>query len=95
MSIINYAVYHQAKKRTILPWKITSVSPPSTTFGSFFLSEVRPLLCQEAQCLLSEIYVGKGKDILDSVSSELVIAEVVPLFGPFVKFAVGEMEEVG
>ena len=29
MSIINYAVYHQAKKRTILPWKITSVSPPS------------------------------------------------------------------
>ena len=36
------------------------------------------------------MYVGKGKDALDLVDSELVILEVTSLFGPFVKYAVDQ-----
>ena len=31
-------------------------------------------------------YVGRGKDNLDAVDSDLVVVQVVTLFGPFVKY---------
>ena len=41
--------------------------------------------------LLNEVYayIGNAKDSLDSVDFELIIDEVVLVFGHFVKFAVG------
>lgn len=45
-------------------------------FRPFFLFEVRPLLVGP-RCDLSEVYVGRSKDLLDRVNSDLVIAEVV------------------
>ena len=42
--------------------------------------------------LLSEVYIGKVKESLDHVDPDLIIEEVVPVFGPFVKFAVEEKE---
>ena len=44
------------------------------------------------ECLLSEVYIGKVKESLDHVDPDLIIEEVVPVFGPFVKFAVEEKE---
>ena len=35
---------------------------------------------------ISKTYVGKAKDRLDLVDSDLVIADVTTLFGPYTKF---------
>lgn len=86
MSIINYCVYCTTKKSLILPWKITPVHPPSLTYSAFFHSDVAKQCPQES--MLSNVYVGKSKDALDLVDGSLVVLEVGPLFGQFVKFAV-------
>ena len=36
------------------------------------------------------MFVGKAKDSLDLVNSDLVILEVTPIFGPFVKYTVDQ-----
>ena len=38
-------------------------------------------------------YIGKGKDCLDVVDSDLGVSEVITVFGPFVKYLVENMEE--
>lgn len=98
MGVIDYTVYCQTRRRTILPWKITSVGHPSCTFKEFFASVVKPACSASTssadppQIVLKEVYVGKSKDSLDSVDAHLVINEVVPVFGYFVKFTVGHNE---
>ena len=44
------------------------------------------------QIILNEVYIGRAKDSLDLVDFDLIIEEVVPAFGRFVKFAVGHKE---
>ena len=91
MSIINYSVYCNSKRRSILPWQISSINPPSLTFRNFFLAEVRPR-CED-NCEISDVFVGKSKDSLDRVNIELVIADVISIFGPFVKYTVGQVHD--
>ncbi len=79
MSIINFTVFCNTTKQTLLPWKITSVHPQSQTFKAFYESTKFPrtTLCQS--------YVGKSKDCLDLVDPSLIILEVASVFGSFVK----------
>lgn len=86
MGIIDYAVYCQTKRRNLLPWKITSVDHPSCTFKEFFETIVKPACTASTstanppEIVLNEMYVGKGKDSLDSVDCDLIIDVVVPVF---------------
>ena len=50
----------------------------------FFNNSVAPKF-QEGNKDLVASHVGRGKDSLDAVDSDIGVAEVVPLFGPFVK----------
>lgn len=89
--MINYCVYCNCKKRSVLLWKICSVNPPSSTLRSFFVSEIKPHCEDNSE--ISDVFVGKTKDSLDRVNSELVITEVIAVFGPFVKFTVAQADE--
>ena len=80
--------------------KFTSVGHPSCTFTEFFETIIKPASTASTssadppQIVLNEVYIGKEKDSLDSVDFELIIDEVVTVFGHFVKFAVGHKEYV-
>ena len=101
MTIISYTVYSQSLRRTIVPWRISPVHPPSTTFRGFFTADIKPQLTQLPCDQLGEqrvpqlikAYIGKSKDLVDDVDIDLVIADVAPLFGPFVKYEVGQADE--
>ena len=75
--------------------------PPSTTFRGFFTADIKPQLTQLPCDQLGEqrvpqlikAYIGKSKDLVDDVDIDLVIADVAPLFGPFVKYEVGQVSD--
>lgn len=98
MGVIDYAVYCQTKRRNILPWIITSVGNPSCTFRKLFETVIKPACTASTssadtpQIVLNEVFIGKAKDSLDSVDIDLIIDEVVPVFGHFMKLAVGHNE---
>ena len=76
-----------------MPWKITTIHPPSCTFKEFFDSSLQEV-CTKHNCELSGVYVGKEKDLLDAVDSHLVMLEVVSYFGRFVKYGVETQNQV-
>ena len=41
---------------------------------------------------IQEVFVGKTKDSLDVVDSELIIGSIAQVFGPYVKFIVVEAD---
>ena len=92
MTLLNYTVYCKSSKRTILPWRIVRVHPPSHTYSSFFEVEVKASC--PANCELSQVHVGRSKDGLDLVDSSLTIADVTNVFGSFVKFSVDAASEL-
>jgi len=91
MTLLNYMVYCRSSKKTLLPWQIVSVHPPSHTYLSFFESEVKPK-CPDG-CQMSEVHVGKAKEALDHVDPSLTIADVTSVFGNFVKFTTETPEQ--
>ena len=78
MALLNFTVCESNK--TVIPWRIKVADPPNLTFSQFF----RDL--EVVDLKLSLTYVGKAKDRLDLVDSDLVIADVTTLFGPYTKF---------
>ena len=81
MSLINFTIYCNFSN-------CRGRSSTVNDFQEYFHQEL------SATCLdggsLSQVYIGKGKDALDLVDSQLVILEVTPLFGPFIKYAVDQ-----
>ena len=75
----------------ILPWKISAVNSPLCTFKDSFESEIKPQ-CND-DCVLSQVFTGKTKDTLDIVDANLIIAQVIPMFGPFVKYTIDQDQE--
>ena len=65
------------------------MNPPNSTFRNFFCSEVL-LNCD--RCTIQEVFVGKIKDSLDVVDSELIIGNIAQVFGPYVNFIVVEAD---
>ena len=85
MSILNYTVYCQTTRKTLLPWRIASLTPPDDTFRCFFNNSVAPKF-QEGNKDLVATHVGVWMQLI-------VIAEGVPLFGPFMKYTVKSIDE--
>ena len=75
--------------------------PSSTSYPSFFIADVKPQLDQHRQTFgrqlaevdVTKVYVGKSKDLLDVIDIDLVIADVAPLFGHFVKYEVRQTDD--
>ena len=89
---LNYTVYSQTTRKTLLSWRIASLTPPDATFLCFFNNSVAPKF-QEGNKDLVATHVGRGKDSLDAVDSDIGVAEVVSLFGSFVKYTVKSIDE--
>ena len=92
MTLLNYSVYCSSSKMTLLPWQIVSVHPPSHSYQSFFESEVKCKCPASDSCRMSQVHVGKAKEMLDQVDPSLTITDVSSVFGNFVRFTV-ETEE--
>ena len=89
MGIVNYTVCCLSRRRTVIPWTISAVDPPSSTFRSFFAAQVQP----HAQCVdstFSQAFTGKSKDSLDAVDPDLVINDVMQVFGPYLKYTIDQ-----
>ena len=80
MALINYLVYCTSGK-TLVPWRICSVDPPSLSFRQFYCQKV----LDNSRELVGS-FVGRSKEQADEVDSDLIISEVCSVFGHFVKF---------
>ena len=65
--------------------------PADVTFRGFFSTKVFPQI-PEPNRALEKTYVGKRKEKLDSVDSDMRVTDAISLFGPYVKFVT---EEIG
>ena len=90
MSIVNLTIFSLKTKRMLLPWQISPLHPPSLTFQELYDTQLKSKV--SSQYDLAQVYVGKVKDALDLVQPSMVIAEVVAIFGHFIKFAVEQPE---
>ena len=86
--MLKYAILNNTTNRTLSPWRIESVNPPNATFRSFFNQRSR--LDGVLDVDLVSTYVGKNKEDLDPVNDDLVVLEVINVFGPFVKYLVDD-----
>ena len=84
--MLNYYVFCQTRKKTLVPWTIEALEPPNMTFREFLSKKVDLDGLQ-----LGKTFVGKSKDNLDPVTPDLVTADVIRTFGPFVKYFVEQM----
>jgi len=84
--MLNYYVFCQTRKKTLVPWMIEALEPPNVTFRELLSTKVDLDGLQ-----LGKTFVGKSKDNLDPVTPDLVAADVIRTFGPFVKYFVEQM----
>ena len=77
-------VLHFSKKNS-LPWKIAECSLPTFTFKQFYEEKVGSKLSDR---VLKQVFVGQTKESLDLVDHDLVVAEVLSVFGRYVKYNV-------
>lgn len=92
MVLLNVLVVANEDSRTLLGWEIMKCLSPEATFGSLFHEKLLPrinlLPCPRDQVQLESCFVGKEKHKLDKTSVDLPIADVVDMFGPYIKFFV-------
>jgi len=74
------------QERKHVPCTIEGLEPPNVTFREFLSEKVDLDGLQ-----LDKTFVGKSKDNLDPVIPDLVAADVICTFGPFVKYFVEQM----
>ena len=94
-SIVNVIVFCKSTNRTLFPWQIAKIHPPSATFRSFFAEVISTKMVPRPDGTvgsISEVFVGKRKDLLDLVDPDLQIIEVTPTFGHFIKYYVRASE---
>ena len=86
MGLLNFCVYCASPRRTVLHWRIADCSLPTTTFKQFYDEHV--VGCDYLQYVLKQAFVGHTKESLDLVDYDLSVAEVVSVFGRYVKYTV-------
>ena len=76
-----------------MPWRIASIGP-ALSFRTFFETAVKFQIPnaseRDTESLLKQVFLGKSKDFMDLVDCDLNMDEVVPVFGPFVKYIIVE-----
>ena len=90
MGLLTYCVYCTSSRRTILPWRIGKCQVPTLTFKQFYDEQVGSGYSDR---VLKEVFVGQNKESLDLVDYDLTMAEVLSVFGRYVKYTV-EQEAV-
>ena len=88
MSIVNLTVFSLKTKRTLLPWQISPLHPPTLTFQEMYDTQLKSINPAISQYDLAQVYIGKAKDALDLAEPSKVVSEVIKIFVHFVKFAV-------
>ena len=89
MSIVNLTIFSLKMKRTLLPWQISPLHPPTLTFQEMYDTHAAEVLNPAvSQYDLAQVYTGKAKDALDLAEPSMVVSEVIKIFVRFVKFAV-------
>ena len=87
MSIVNLTVFSSKTKRTLLPWQISPLHPPTLTFQEMYDTQLKSMAAV-SQYDLAQVYIGKAKDALDLAEPSKIVSEVIKIFVHFVKFAV-------
>ena len=85
MGLLNFCVYCTSARRTLLPWKIAECPLPTFTFKQFYEEKVGS---EFSDRVLKQVFVGQTKESLDLVDHDLVVAEVLSVFGRYVKYNV-------
>ena len=81
-----------SKNKTLVPWTIEALNPPNVTFREFLCSKFD--LHGRTPRELDKTFVGRSKEKLDLVGADLVAADVVQTFGPYVKYLVKEVNSI-
>ena len=81
MGLLNFSVYCTSARRTLLPWKIAECPLPTFTFKQFYEEKV---VSEFSDRVLKQDFVGQTKESLDLVDHDLVVAEVLSVFGRYV-----------
>ena len=74
------------------------MNPPSAIFQSFYNGHMRDMFGESSSgeiTDISDVFMGQSKENVDSVDSDLVIADVVSVFSRLGKYSVGQAEVVG
>ena len=74
-------MYCTSARRTLLPWKIAECPLPTFTFKQFYEEKV---VSEFSDRVLKQDFVGQTKESLDLVDHDLVVAEVLSVFGRYV-----------
>lgn len=88
MPLINVFVYCSLERRTIIPWRITSMEDPNTTLREFFVYHLLPSIAESDQFAVEAVFVGKDKLSLDEADANLNLVQVTTLFGSYIKYVV-------
>ena len=93
MALINWLVYCKSSKKTLVPWRISSVNLPKLTFHEYYYEEAKNFVAEgdRRNRELDSVYVGKSKDECDGADINLSVLETCHLFGPYIKFFVTEI----
>ena len=83
MGLLNFCVHCTSARRTLLPWKIAECPLPTFTFKQFCEEKVGSEFSDQ---VLKQVFVGQTKESLDQVDHDLVVAEVLSVFGRYVKY---------
>ena len=78
MSLLNFCVYCTSERTTLLPQKIVECPLPTFTFKQFYEEKVGS---QFSDRVLKQVFVGQTKETLDLVDYDLVVTEVLFVFG--------------
>ena len=95
--IVNVIVHCRRTSSTLLPWQIAKIDPPTATFRSFFNDSIATKMAlggyDGRNRALSQVFVGKTKELMDLVDPDLVAVEVTSTFGPYIKYYLDANDE--
>ena len=87
MSLLNLCVYCTSARTTLLPWKIVECPLFTFTFKQFYEEKVGS---QFSDRVLKQVFFGQTNETLDLVDYDLVVAEVLFVFGRYKEVQCGE-----
>ncbi len=88
MGLLNYSVYCVSSRKTILPWRTADCSLPSLTFKQFYDQHVVDCDYFDPLYVLKQVFVGHSKENMDMVDYDIIVTEVISMFGWYLKYTV-------
>ena len=89
---MNLTVFSLKTKRTLLPWQISSLHPPTLTFQEMYYTQLKSINPAVSQYDHAQVYIGKAKDALDLAEPSMVVSEEHSLYEPLCIFCCSNEE---